>query len=166
MAHTCHHRYAHLHVIRFTWTPSLPWLPSLYMSLPLVPSPGVIVSVSVLYLCVVRVPYFVLCSVYLLKHSLPELSGHSLKTLPLSEWMNEWMNEIHCGEGFVFYCNYKGLVRAGWLLGKVFTHYNILMNIWCFILLALLKALQNAQTFKTYSHSNLSPTPFIFHGTL
>ena len=75
MAHTCHQRCAHLRVIRLTWTPSLPWLPSLYMLLPLVLYQGVLVSVSVSCLCVVRVSCFVLCCVYLLKHSLPELAS-------------------------------------------------------------------------------------------
>ena len=30
--HTFHHRYARLRVIRLIWTPSLPWLPSLYVT--------------------------------------------------------------------------------------------------------------------------------------
>ena len=68
-----HHHYAHLRVVRLTWNPSLPWIPSIYISLPLVPSPGVIVSVSCL--CVVHVSCFVLCCVYLLKPSLPELAS-------------------------------------------------------------------------------------------
>ena len=41
--------------LTLTWTPSPPWLPALYMSLPLVSSPGVIVSVSVSCWCAVRV---------------------------------------------------------------------------------------------------------------
>ena len=43
------------------------------VSLTLVPSPGVIVSVSCL--CFVHVSCFVLFTVYLLKHSLPELAS-------------------------------------------------------------------------------------------
>jgi hypothetical protein len=46
-----------------------------YMSLPLVPSPGVIDAVSVSCLCAVRVSSFVLCCVNLLKHSLSELAS-------------------------------------------------------------------------------------------
>ena len=49
-----------------TWTPSLPWLPALYMSLPVVPSPGVIVSVS----GVVRI------MVYLFRPLASRLSAH------------------------------------------------------------------------------------------
>jgi hypothetical protein len=69
ITHTCQHRYTHLSVVRLTWTPSLPWLPSRYMSLPLVLSPGVIVSVSCL--CIVRGSCFVLWSVYLIKTLTP-----------------------------------------------------------------------------------------------
>jgi hypothetical protein len=58
MAHTCHPRYVHQRIITFTWTPIPPRLPALFMSLPLVPSPGDIVSVSCL--CVVRVSCVVL----------------------------------------------------------------------------------------------------------
>ena len=54
MAHTCHQRYTHLRIMTLTWTPSPPWLPALYMSLPLVSSPVVIVFVLVSCLCVVR----------------------------------------------------------------------------------------------------------------
>ena len=57
------------------------------------------------------------------------------------------MNEINIGSGLYFtvlYSNYKGLVQTGWLLGKVFTHYSIFMNILCFISLALLEALTKA----------------------
>ena len=31
--HTCHHRLAHLRLMTLTWTPSSPWLSSLYLSL-------------------------------------------------------------------------------------------------------------------------------------
>ena len=41
----------------------------------------------------------------------------------------------------VFYCNYKRLVQAGWLLDELFMHYSILMRIWCFISLALQEVL-------------------------
>ena len=39
----------------------------------------------------------------------------------------------------VFYYNYMELVQAGWLKGQVFTHYSTSINIWWFILLALLE---------------------------
>jgi hypothetical protein len=46
MGNICHQRYAHQHLMTLTWTPSPPRLPALYVSLPLVSSPVVIVSVS------------------------------------------------------------------------------------------------------------------------
>ena len=83
----------------------------------------------------------------------------------------------------IFLCTYKGLVQAGWLLGKVFTHYIILMNIWCFMSLALLEALANTSKlaattvqnrpkgyggnhlrFKTSCHSNMSTIYFKLMG--
>jgi hypothetical protein len=87
MAHTCHHHNALLCVIRLTWTPSLPWLPCLYMSLPLVPSPSVIVSVSESCLCVFRV--FLVCIMLRLFIKtltpwtcFPTLSAHRYRMMP------------------------------------------------------------------------------------
>jgi hypothetical protein len=52
-SYTCDHRYVHQRIMTLTWTPSPSWLPALYMPPTLVPSWGVIVSVSVSWLCVV-----------------------------------------------------------------------------------------------------------------
>jgi hypothetical protein len=76
MVQTCHHRYVHLRLIRLTWTPSPPWLPSLYMSLPLVPSPGIIVSVSCLH--------FLFWS---LNDALPELATQRTRYTSTQVWL-------------------------------------------------------------------------------
>ena len=74
ITHTCHHRYVHDGLVRLTRTPSPACLPSLYMSLPLVLSPGVIVSVPVLMS--VRSPCFLFCSMFVyLLNTLPVLGS-------------------------------------------------------------------------------------------
>jgi hypothetical protein len=70
----------------------------------------------------------------------------------------------------VFYCNYKGLAQAAWPLGKVFAYNSILMNIWCFISLALLESLTKAskpaattRQNRPKGHGKMQSVPYILY---